>query len=328
MNSLLRFLGCCLLFAAVPAAARDNLDRVILFPKLRVGQIIRYQIGYRATTDMNTESSVAAPMAPTGGQANANILLQVEVEDLRKDAGETLARLRTTVVEPASLAANASPPLNNPQSPSSAVKSSQPDKTVELTLRGDGQVTDVQGFDKLSPDERAAWQEWVERFGGGAAFPEKGVRPGEKWKSNEPIRDSLLAGLSWEKESEYVNDAPCAAMKLTPQGDPSAGKQPPETCAVILTTAILKQKSSPKDATPEDYKLHNLRNMGTAQGKNQIISYFSLATGLVVRATEDANQSMNVIVATANNSNRVHYTIEAESHARVILLADLSANQH
>ena len=140
----------------------------------------------------------------------------------------------------------------------------------------------------------------------GASFPEKGIKPGDKWKAEESISNALLAGLAWEKESEYVNDAPCGAMKLTPRGDLASGEQPQETCAVILTTAVLKQKSSQKDATPEDYKLHDLRTMGLATGKNETITYMSLKTGLVVRATDDAKQSMNVIVAKTDGSNRVH----------------------
>ncbi|MGB2621714.1 MAG: hypothetical protein WA857_01725 [Candidatus Acidiferrum sp.] len=321
MNKLLRSLGLCLLLSAVPVQARDKADRVVLFPKLSVGQIIRYRIGYRSSTTADTESTVAAPMAPTGGQTDANILLEVEVEDLRTDAGIPLLRLRTRIVEPA-LAA----PKNPPPNPGSVENAANSGKTVELTLHGDGRVTDIEGLDKLTADERAAWQEWVARFGGAATFPEKGVKPGEKWKTDEPISNAALAGLSWEKESQYVNDAPCAAMSLSPQGDPVAPPQPQDTCAVILTTAILKQKSSPKNATPEDYKLHDLRNMGVATGKNQVISYFSLKTGLIVRATEDANQSMSVIVATSDGSNRVHYTIAAESHARVLLLASAPAN--
>ncbi|MGC1484662.1 MAG: hypothetical protein WA789_12785 [Candidatus Acidiferrum sp.] len=326
MNKLWQFLGCCLMLTAVSAAARNNADRVVLSPRLHVAQIIRYQIGYRATTNTNTESTVAAPMAPTGGQMNASILLQIEVEDLRSEAGTTSVRLRTQIVEPAISASNSTALSKNTQNSSGAGRSVSSGKLVEFTLHGDGQVTDVQGLDMLSADERAAWQEWVARFGGGATFPEKGVKLGEKWKRDEPIPNSLLAGLSWEKESEYVNDAPCAGTELPPRGDPAAGQQPQEMCAVILTTAILKQKSSPKDATPEDYKLHDLHNMGTAAGKNQIISYISLKTGLVVRATEDANQSMNLIVATADGSNRVHYTIDAESHAQVLLLAGPPAN--
>ncbi|HMD06474.1 MAG TPA: hypothetical protein VKH63_03005 [Candidatus Acidoferrum sp.] len=331
MNSFLKLLGGCLILAAIPCAARDNADRVVLFPKLSVGQTLRYQIGYSAKTIMNTESTVAVPMAPTGGQTNENLLLLVEVEDLRVDADRTVARLRTRMVEAdagaaAATASDGKAATKSAQNPDEAAKSGKREKTVEFVLHADGQVTDVEGLDRLSADEQAAWQEWVARFGGGAAFPEKGIKPGEKWKAEEPIINALLAGLSWEKESEYVNDAPCGAMSLTPQGDLAAGEQTQETCAVILTTAILKQKSSQKDATPEDYKLHDLRTMGIAKGKNETITYISLKTGLVVRATEDANQSMNVIVAKTDGSNRVHYMIDAESHAQVMLLAETPAN--
>jgi hypothetical protein len=331
MNSFLKLLGGCLILAAIPCAARDNADRVVLFPKLSVGQTLRYQIGYSAKTIMNTESTVAVPMAPTGGQTNENLLLLVEVEDLRVDADRTVARLRTRMVEAdagaaAATASDGKAATKSAQNPDEDAKSGKREKTVEFVLHADGQVTDVEGLDRLSADEQAAWQEWVARFGGGAAFPEKGIKPGEKWKAEEPIINALLAGLSWEKESEYVNDAPCGAMSLTPQGDLAAGGQTQETCAVILTTAILKQKSSQKDATPEDYKLHDLRTMGIAKGKNETITYISLKTGLVVRATEDANQSMNVIVAKTDGSNRVHYMIDAESHAQVMLLAETPAN--
>jgi len=326
MNQRLRLLGCWVFLLVVPCAAHDNADRVALFPKLIVGQTIRYQISYRSTTNTTTESTVAAPMAPAGGQTNASLLLQVEVDDLRIDAGRTVARLRTRIVDPDAApnvaASDATASASSTQNPTAAGKSGKREKTVAFTLHADGVVTDVEGLDRLSAEEQAAWQEWVARFGGGAAFPEKGIKSGEKWKVEEPISNALLTGLFWEKESEYVNDAPCGAMKLTPQGDLAAGEQTQEKCAVILTTAILKQKSSQKDATPEDYKLHDLRNMGNAKGRNETITYISLKTGLVVRATEDANQSMNVIVAKIDGSNRVHYTIEAQSHAHVTLLAE------
>ena len=330
MNKLLRPLGFCLLLTAFPRAARTHQDRAVFFPRLSVGQTLRYQISYRAKASTTTESTVAAPMAPTAGQTNATLLLLVEVDDLRIDAGRTVARLRTRLLEPDPVApivvspsANASP--NPVQTSPDSTKSSSHEKIVECVLHGDGQVTNVEGLDKLSSDEQAAWQEWVARFGAGAAFPERGIKPGEKWRAEDPIPNSLLTGLSWEKDSEYVNDAPCGAMKITPQGDLAAVAQSQEICAVILTTATLKQKSSQKDATPEDYKLHDLRTLGIAKGKNETITYISLKTGLVVRSTEDANQSMNVIVAKTDGSNRVHYNIDAESHSQVLLLAEISA---
>jgi hypothetical protein len=326
MSKCLRWLAGGLLYVALPCAARDkpahdNGDRVVLFPKLSVGQTFRYQIGYHATTNTTTESSVAAPMAPTGGQTNENLLLQVEVDDLRIDAGQTIVRLRTRVIEPDALAADAANPANPASQPNAITNPPKHEKSVDFVLHPDGQVSDVEGLDKLSAEEQAAWQEWLARFGAAASFPEKAFKPGEKWKAEEPISNALLSGLSWEKESEYVKDAPCAPTKITPQGDLANEAQPQENCAVILTTAILKQRSSQKDATPEDYKLHDLRTLGIASGKNEIVTYISLQTGFVVRATEDARQSMNVIVATTDGSNRVHYIIEAESHAQVLLLA-------
>lgn len=327
MNSFLRLFIGCLLLAPLSLSARNDAERLSFFPKLRVGQVIRYQVGFRSTTNTTTESAVSAPMAPTGGQTNANVLLRIQVEDVRSDAGEISARLRVQVVDANLSAASGGAPLKNAQTPDVDAESRRPGKTVMLTLHRDGRISDVQGLDGLALEERAAWQEWVARFAGAAPFPENGVRLGETWKREEPVPNAMLAGLSWEKESQYVSNAPCAALMLTRSGDPSAARQPPETCAVILTTAILRQKSSPKDATPEDYKLHDLRNMGTARGKNQIISYFSLKSGLVVRATEDANQSMNLTVAETDGSNRVHYTIDAESHAQVLLLADPSAGR-
>jgi hypothetical protein len=331
MNKFLRFFGGCLVSTAIPCVARDSADRVVLSPQLIVGQSIHYQIGYRSTTNTNTESAVVAPMAPTGGHINASFLLLVEVEDLRVDSGRTAARLRSQIVEPEVMALNAAASdararTRGPEDPHAAGKSAKREKTVAFTLHGDGQVTDIEGLDSLPAEEQAAWQEWVARFGGGGSFPEKGIKPGEKWKGEEPISGALLSGLSWEKESEYVNDAPCGAMKITPQGDLAALEQAQEKCAVILTTAILKQKSSQRDATPEDYKLHDLRTMGNAKGKNETITYVSVKTGLVVRATEDAKQSMNVTVAKTDGSNRVHYTIDAESHAQVMLLAETPAN--
>jgi hypothetical protein len=45
-----------------------------------------------------------------------------------------------------------------------------------------------------------------------------------------------------------------------------------------------------------------------------------LKTGLLVRATEEASQKMNVTVAKANGSNRIHYDVNAKSHSEVVLV--------
>ena len=104
--------------------------------------------------------------------------------------------------------------------------------------------------------------------------------------------------------------------------EPCGSALPNEICAVILTKAILKQKSSPKNATPEDFMLHQLRTIGTARGTNETIIYISLKTGLVVRATEEAAQLLDATIAKSDGSNQVRYNIDAKSHAEILLLSD------
>lgn len=298
--------------------AQDS--HTILFPRLAEGQSVVYEIGYRALTKTTAESTVAAPMAPPRGETDARLFLQVEVEKISTEAGKPLAQLRTRIVDPDSFSAASAGGPPTPQSAAPHDDNSKPPRIVEFTLHSNGQVTDLTGFDALSTDEKAAWQEWVARFGVGAALPKKGVKPGEKWRTDEPIANALLTGLSWEKDSQYVDNEPCPSTSAPEQTKSFPASASSESCAVILTTAILKQKSPQKDATPDDYLLHDLRTSGIAWGKNEIITYISRATGLVVRATEDANQSLNVMVAKSDGSNRVFYLIDAQSHAQVLML--------
>jgi hypothetical protein len=150
----------------------------------------------------------------------------------------------------------------------------------------------------------------------------------EKWKSEQAEQaDSPIAGLHWARESIYVRDEQCRASQLSIMGDVSASSGPSDTCAVLLTTATLKQKSSSKEATPEDFKRHELRTMGMAKGTNEIITYISLQSGLVVRATEETSQFMDVMVAKADGSNRVHYNVDAKSHSEVLLVTETPLNR-
>ena len=196
-------------------------------------------------------------------------------------------------------------------------------------IHPDGQLTDVKGDDALSPEEHQAWAEWVSLFGMAAVFPEKGVKRGEKWESEETEKAAApIAGLTWLRRSTYVQDEACERQHLESNEQASKAGQAPQTCAVIVTTATLRQKSSKKDATPEDFKLHQLRTMGTARGTNQVIAYISLKTGLVVRATEEASQSLDVTLEKTDGSNRVHYKMDAKSNAEVLLVADAPFIEH
>jgi hypothetical protein len=168
----------------------------------------------------------------------------------------------------------------------------------------------------------------VTRFALAWTLPGDEVKLTAKQKSEQPLgAGSPIAGLHWARESAYVRDEPCKPSELTLAGDISAADGPSDTCAVLLTSASLGQKSSPKDTTPEDYKLHDLRTAGTARGTSQLITYISLTSGLVVRATEESAQHMDVVVALADGTNRVRYSVEAKSNSQVLLITETPRTQ-
>src|SRR5205823_14127161 len=75
---------------------------------------------------------------------------------------------------------------------------------------------------------------------------------------------------------------------------------------------------------PNDYKLQNLKTRGTASGQNETILYISRIDGVLVRASENAEQSMDATVALANDSNQLHYILDAKGHSEIVLIPDSS----
>jgi hypothetical protein len=312
-------------FLALTAAAAGE-KRASLLPKLQVGQRITYMIRFRVDKSVKTESNVTAPLAPTAAQLDAHGLFQMDVLDIHQANGKAAVHARgqfrtldsdSPLRKPVKKDDQRQPPREQPA-----------ESSIEFTISSDGLVRQVTGLDALSPEHQQAWQEWVARFAFAWTFPPEGARVGDKWKS-EQAEDaaSPIASLTWERESQYVKNEPCRASQLSSAGEISSAAGAADTCAVLLTTATLKQNSSSKDATPEDFKLHDLKTTGTAQGTNETFTYISLQTSLVVRATEEATQRMDVTVAKADGSNRVHYKVDAKSHAEVLLVTDTPPNR-
>jgi hypothetical protein len=300
--------------------------RVHLLPKLQPGQTITYLIRFQSDKTVKTESKVVAPMAPDAAQLDAHGLLRVEILDVEGTSGNVTIHARGQFLTPDSGAPVKGP---NGKTLDGNIPPSDPEgQSIEFTISSDGSVNTVKGLDSLFPEQQQAWQQWVARFALAWTLPAGGLKAGEKSKSEQAEQAGApLAGLHWARESLYVRDESCPSSQLSLRGDTSASPGPPDTCAVLLTTATLKQKSSSRDATPEDFKFHELRTMGTAKGSGEIITYISLKSGLVVRATEETTQFMDVVVAKADGSNRVHYKVDAKSHAEVLLVTETLLHQ-
>jgi hypothetical protein len=308
-----------LLLAVIASRAGDKSVRLI--PNLHAGQKVIYMIEYRSDKKVKTESRVAAPMAPNASQLDAHGLLQIEILGVQPSGSKMAIQARGRFL---TLDSGVWVKKDGDKKPNWDAQRIDPDaKILEFTISADGSVEKVTGLDLLFPEQQQAWREWVARFALAWTLPQDRLKIGEKWKSEQPEpANSPIAALNWARESTYVRNEPCHASELSIGGAISSASGPPDTCAVLLTTATLKQKSSPKDSTPEDFKLHELKTMGTAKGTNEVITYISLTTGLVVRATEEASQQMDVVVAKSDGSNRVHYNVNATSHSEVRLVTE------
>jgi hypothetical protein len=282
-----------LCIAAAPDSSADR--RTTLLPRLHVGQALHYQIHGRIERDATTESRVTSMAKPANLKEDISLELQITIKQIRMQNG------RPVIVAHAEF-----------QSPKDAASKNQPPAHpgVEFTIDGAGQVPKVDGLDNLDPEQRLVWQFWIARFAYGWTLPAEGVKPGQSWKTDEPERTpGPIANLVWEQQTTYGQNDKCATL-------------PTEKCAVFLTTAKLKQKSSPKDTTPEDYKLHELKTSGTIAGTNETLTSISLKTGLVLRATEDGKQSMDVEIAKTDKTNSLHYKLDVTSRFEMVFVPD------
>ena len=305
--------------------AKDRPARVNLFPRLQAGHTLDYQINYHRDKHVKTDSRVIVATPDNSDNVDVNALLRLEILGVQTQGDRAIIRARAKFADPDSDSHGKVPNLR----PSAGQLQEQGlnTKVVEFTIFPDGHIDQVSGLDAVLPEQQQGWQEWASRFLLAAAFRDQRAHLAQKWHSEEAERSSSpIAGLRWMRESTYVRDEPCHGVPLTTQGGLASSDAEPETCAVILTTAVLKQGSSAKNTTPEDFRLHDLRTTGTARGANRTITYISLETGLLVRATEEATQQMTVTVAKADGSNRVHYDVTATSRSEVVMVSEPARN--
>jgi hypothetical protein len=290
-----------LLGIALVAAAGGGDERVVLLPRLQNGQTLRYETHARLDRDVTTKSNVSTMLSPKPLRGVLSIGLKLSVQEIRQVNGRPMMAAETEL---------------SSTEDSAAANSAPNSAKIGFTVAGDGNVTRADGLDGLNSEQLLAWQFWVAQFAMGWTLPAAGVKPGEKWKTVEPEKTPTpVANLVWERETTYVGNDKCPIVTE-------------EQCASFLTSSTLKQKSNPKDTTPEDYRLRELKTSGTASGTNQTATYISLKTGLLIRATEDVQQSMDVTIAKADGSNQVNYKIAVISHLETVFVPPANPSTH
>jgi hypothetical protein len=276
-------------------------QRLDPFSQFAAGQALFYEVHTSERRDVRAESSIASPQVPQNSRLAFDGVLQAEIISTSPSG----ALLKIYLSERRT-AANTSA---GPSAKSGDLRDT-PDKVLQLHLGRDGAASEVTGLQQLTPAQRSAFSEWLSQFAAPLTFPKGKLRISQKWETTTPEpAPSPIAGLAWTKKGQYLRDESCGATDAEP-------------CAAILIQATLRQKSPPKNSTPDDYRARGLKTSGSVKGQNETILYISKSTGLVVRATEDVQQSMEVTIALSDDSNRVRYQVEAQSRAQLLLLPE------
>jgi hypothetical protein len=283
------------------AAAAGSDERVKLLPQLQNGEILRYESHARLARNVKTKSTIATMMELGELRKDLSTGLRLFIQEIRLVDKRPMMAAETEL-ESAEPAAAGNPAPSPPK--------------VNFTIGGDGGVTRADGLDALDAEQRLTWQFWVAQFAFGWTLPASGVKPGEKWKSVEVEKTPTpISSLVWERETTYVQNDKCPIL-------------PDDQCAIFLTKATLKQRSNPENTTPDDYDLHGLRTSGVAKGTNETVSYISLKTGLLLRATEDVQQFLDVAIAKVDGSNQVQYQINVTSHFETVFVPSVNSPAH
>ena len=202
-----------------PARGAET-ERNALFPRLRAGQTFLYIVQYRTQKSVKTESRVVTPSGPQNVQSDAKWTLSLEILGVRPQGARSAihARAQLQSVDSATVTQNAPgqqpPPVASPKAPA---------KSVEFTILPDGRAEAITGLDRLFPEQREAWQQWLRQFAIAGTFPDGAIKRGRNWKSTEVEQaPSPIARLQWEKQTTYVRDEPCAAFlpPSAPDGAP------------------------------------------------------------------------------------------------------------
>jgi len=303
---------------------------VRLVPQFTPGQMLRYSMEFRTTTEGSSAGLIEDPQAPLRREISVTAVVRLEVLDVQPEqrAGHfasvrTRGRIRLRATYEESAATSRSDSFD----PESAAIEEQYRKlegrSIEFTLDPDGKVREVEGLKEVFPDERVAGaaRDWLSQLALGAALPPQGIAPGQKWSSEHtPNFATPLARMVWRMESTYLRNEPCR-----PAGAVEAGPadEADETCGVVLTRFEIAQRSprsAGRDATPEEYRKRGLRTAGKWNGSGESLSYISLRTGWMVSVTQTGSEEIDITIATAAGESRVRYMTRLRTQSHITLI--------
>lgn len=325
-----------------PSPAHPSpVERRHLRPQYTAGQVLRYRISTLTTTTSNTTTPIVN--SEGASQLKQTLLMQLRIDVLAVQPGTAGAngtvRLRATY-EKASATSE-----TDAYDPDAATLVDQfnalQGRAVEFTIDSDGKLSHVAGLDRLLANPIAAntVRSSMSGLSASAQFPKEGIVIGQKWTNERPLENTPLAGLLWRTESTYLRDESVPLPEAVDSTDAPAATADPDAnasaaaptavsdkpasseCAIIVTkVAILRHGSAKGDATPPDYVHNGLRTSGVWTGSGDSLDSIALATGFVVRSTQNTQQDMDFEIASPTAGSKIHYVGHVETQTEITLL--------
>ncbi len=309
-----------IVFAALAGVASQ---RIQLAPHFLPGQTLRYEINSRDLTTGHTTAPIANPEG--GSHSTQTIHLLIRLDVIAADTSIPGA-VRIHAVCEKSNALSQGDALDLESVDADEHYNRMEGHSLDFVVQPSGQVTGVRGADPFFADRSSAASllSWLGKISYGNV-PRTGLSLGEKWKTERPLPDLPLAGLTWRTDSTYVRNEPCSSGNPPGQSSPPAPISGGE-CAVLLTRfQIFRRGSSTADATPEEYLHNGLRTSGKWSGSGQSSDSIALSTGLLVSSTQTSTQDLDYQITGSTTKSTLHQQGTTESHSQITLLPDSTA---
>jgi len=310
---------------ALPAAAFAN-QKERLAPKFIPGEIFHYQIESHTTTTVKTTTPIADPESGSRTTQTLNLLVRLDVLSPAPGSPPGATHFRVTYEKSH---AEAESDAFDPTGPNFADQYNRIDgRSFDFTLDPNGTIANFKGLDDIFPNRSTAEPaySWIDGLFPGSRFPRDGVSVGRKWKTERPITGMPLDDLVWSSDSTYLRNEACTGATASATAAKPTGNQPAEpvpACATILMHYRMSRRGSPKsDATPPNYRKNGLRTSGAWTGSGDSLDSISLATGLVVSATENSTQQVDYEIASAISGSSVRRKGRVQTQLIITLIPD------
>jgi hypothetical protein len=301
--------------------ARSTGEHFRPVPQFVRGVSLRYRIETRTTSNEHTTTPIVNAEGASQYKQSTSLVFRLDVLDV----GSQPQTSRQSVRFRASFEQARADSQADAYAPEAAALDDAMEnlegKSFEFSMDSGNKLTDVKGVDSIAanPDVASRVLSWVRVLCAPVEFPDDGIEISQKWTNERPLTDMPLTGITWQNESSYLRNEPCAESA----GAKNAAASPfmEGGCALLLTRfRILRHGSEHSDATPEDYLRNGLRTSGKWTGNGESLDSLSLARGFLVASTQTATQDMDYEIRSASSGSRIHHVGQTTTQTEITLL--------